>query len=90
MFKRLLLAATFLGAFTFAGVGIADDAQAWRRARPYRSYYYGPRRTYYRYQAPYRSYYYGPRYYRPYYDGYYYGGPSYYYGRPGISLRFGF
>jgi hypothetical protein len=96
MLRRLLLGLTFVAAFTTVGVGFTDTAEAWRRwgwgySRPYVSYYYGPPRAYYynRY-VPYRAYY-GPRYYRPYYGGYYYGGPGYYYGpRSGVSVSFGF
>ena len=98
MFKRVLLALTFLTAFSFAGVGISETADAWGRWRggPYVSYYAGPPRAYYynSYYSPYRTYYrsyYGPGYYRPYYGGYYYGGPGYYYGpRSGVYVSVGF
>jgi hypothetical protein len=97
MLKRLLLSLTFLAAFTTAGVGITNSAEAWRGwgGRPYMSYYYGPPRTYY-YNSymPYRAYY-GPRVYRPYsyYPRYYYYGEPgydyYYYGaRPGVRVSF--
>lgn len=94
MLRRLLLGLTFATAFTFAGVGVTDTAEAWRRGgRPYVTYYSRPPRAYY-YGGyrPYRSYYYGPRYYRPYYGRSYYGGPDYYYYGPrsGVSVSFGF
>jgi hypothetical protein len=94
MLKRLLLALTFLSAFTFVGVGVPDTAEAWRRwgwGRPYASYYYGAPRAYYGGYVPYRTYYYGPRFYRP-YRTYYYGGPDYYYYGPrsGVSVSVGF
>ena len=94
MLRRLLLAATFLGAFTFAGVGVTDTAEAWRRwDRPYVTYYSVPRSYYYDDfyyggYAPYRTYYYGPRVYRPYYGNYYYPGPGYYSYRPRSYVAF--
>lgn len=100
MVKRILLALTFVAAFTAASVATPDSAEAWRRwgGRPYVTRYYAPPRVYY--GAPYRSYYrgyYGPRYYAPrsYYYGNYYGDPGYnyynYYGpRSGVSVSVGF
>jgi hypothetical protein len=98
MFKRIILALACVAAFSAATVATPEKADAgWRyRSRPYVSYYYGPRYSYYR---PYRSYY--RSYYRPYYyDSYYYGYPRYYsYGYPdyyyysprsSISVSFGF
>jgi hypothetical protein len=93
MFKRILLALTFVAAFSAVGVGVTDNAEARRGwGRPYVNYYYGPPRTvYYREYAPYRTYYrsyYRPRYYDRYYDDYYYG--DYYRGPRGrVAFRIG-
>jgi hypothetical protein len=99
MFKRILLALTCIAAFSVAGLATPDKADAsWRyRGRPYVSYYYGPRYSYYR---PYRTYsrsYYRPYYYDPYYSGYYgrryYSYPDYYYyggPRGRVAFSFGF
>jgi hypothetical protein len=99
MFRRLLLALTFVTAFISAGIGVASKAEAWRgdwgRSYPYRSYYYGPRAAYYGPAVPYNAYY-GPRYVRPY--SAYYAYPAYgdyqyynYYGpRSGVSVSFGY
>jgi hypothetical protein len=97
MLRHLLIGLTFVTAFTFAGVGVSNTAEAWRGwGRPYVAYYGGPPRSYY-YRgyapgyAPYRTYYSGPRYYRPYNRGYYYAEPGYYYGpRSGVSVSYGF
>jgi hypothetical protein len=105
MIRKLLIALTFASAFTLVGVGVPEQAEAWRRwgwGRPYVTYYsappsayyggyYGgyPYRTYYRGPAFYRSYY--RPYYRPYYSGYYDGYPGYYYGPgSGVSVSVGF
>jgi hypothetical protein len=92
MLRRVLLALTFLSAFSFVGIGVTDTAEAWRRwGRPYVSYYYGPPRAYpYGAYVPYRAYY-GPRY-RPFYRSYYYGYPDYYYYGPrsGVAVSFRF
>jgi len=95
MMRRFLLALTFVTAFSFAGVGVTDTAEAWRRwNRPYVGYYGGPPRAYYYGggYAPYRTYYAPRNYYQPYYGGGYYGSPGYYnYGpRSGVSVQFGF
>ena len=98
MFKRTMLALTFLAAFGAVGVGVTDNAEARRGwGRSYVRYYSPPRDYYYRSYVPYRTNYrdyYGPRYYRTYYGGYpsYYGYPDYnYYGpRSGVSVSFGF
>jgi hypothetical protein len=102
MFKRILLTVTFIAAFSTIGIGVSNQAQAWRGGyygygRPYAAYY-APRGGYYYGPpvVPYRSYY-APRYVRPYYPGYY-AAPaypvyydSYYYGPPaGVSVSFGF
>jgi hypothetical protein len=102
MFKRIMLALTFVAVFSTAGIGFAHKAEAWRSwggpwGRPYAGYY-APRTVYYGPAVPYRAYY-GPRYVRPYYSSYY-GGypvysdyyyPGYYYGpRSGVSVSFGF
>src|SRR3954462_5836421 len=98
MFRRILLALTFVAVFSSIGVGFANKAEAWRGdwGRPYRSYYYAPRAAYYGPAVPYRSYYYGPRYVRPYsayyaypaYPDYYYN--DYYGPRGGVSVSFGY
>ena len=99
MFKRIILTLLFVAAFSTVGLGLSNQAQAWRGGyygRPYRAYY-APRAAYYGPSAvPYRSYY-APRYVRPYYPTYY-AAPaypvyydSYYYGPPaGVSVSFGF
>jgi hypothetical protein len=105
MLRHLLLGLTFVTAFTFAGVGLTEKADAWRAwGRPYAAYYgaaprtyyyngyaptYAPYGTYYRGYAPYRAYYPGPTYYRS-YQGYYQ--PNYYYygQRPGVAVSFGY
>jgi hypothetical protein len=78
---------TFISAFAFAGVGLPESAEAWRRwGRPHVRYYEARPRVYYRS-------YYAPRVYRPYYRGYhygYYGAPDYYYYGPGVSVSVGF
>jgi hypothetical protein len=83
---------TFITAFSFVGVGVTDTAEAWRLwGRPYRAYYAAPRTFYYGDYRPYRSYYHEPSYYRPYYGGYYYGEPRYYYGPgSGVAVSVGF
>ena len=101
MFKRIMLALTFVAVFSTAGIGFAHKAEAWRSwggpwGRPYAGYY-APRTVYYGPAVPYRAYY-GPRYVRPYYSTYYGGYPVYsdyypghYYGpRSGVSVSFGF
>lgn len=88
MFKKILLALTFLATFTVAGLSIAPSADAWQYryyGRPYVNNYWGPPRAYYYgygygYYSPraYRAYY-GPRVVvQPYYNAYY--GPGYYSG----------
>ena len=96
MFKRIVLALTFVTALGVTSFATPDTAEArWGRyRRPGVSFYYGPPR--YSYRRPYRSYYrsyYRPRYYDRYDYGYGYrpyGYRSYYYGRPGVSFSFGF
>src|SRR5438045_1910629 len=98
MFRRIMLALTFLASFGVLGIGFTNKAEAWRSwgwGRPYGSYYYGPRVSYYgpRVVVPYRAYY-APRYVRPYstyyygpdYSDYYY--PDYYGPRSGVSVSF--
>jgi len=101
MFKRIMLILTFVTAFSTVGIGLSNQAQAWRGGyygygRPYNAYY-APRAVYYGPAAvPYRAYY-APRVVRPYYPVYY-AAPaypvyydSYYYGAPaGVSVSFGF
>jgi hypothetical protein len=98
MFRRILLAITFIAALGAASLATPNTADAWRWYRPYYSgYYYGPR-VYGGYAGPYRTYYpggayvrryYAPRYYAPYY-GPYYGAPGYYYGpAPRVAFRIG-
>lgn len=92
MFKRIMLTLTFVAAFSAAGAGLTNIAEAWRGwGRPHRAYY-APR-AYYGNYVPYRAYYrpyYAPRLYRPYYTNYY-AYPDYYYGpRSGVSVSFGF
>jgi hypothetical protein len=102
MFKRVMLALTFIAAFSTAGIGLSNRADAWRGGwgwgRPYASYYYGPRVAYYGPRVvPYRAYY-APRIVRPYYayypGSYYYSYPAYadyYYGPPaGVSVSVGY
>jgi hypothetical protein len=69
MFKRIMLALTFIAAFSTVGVGLSNQAQAWRGGyyygRPYGAYY-APRAVYYGPAVvPYRAYY-GPRIVQPY------------------------
>lgn len=103
MFKRILLALTFIAAFSTVGIGLSNQAQAWRGGyygRPYGANY-APRAAYYpRAVVPYRAYY-GPRVVRPYYPvaypaapAYYsapytVGYPDYYYGGTGVSVSVG-
>jgi hypothetical protein len=100
MFKRIVLTLTFVAAFNTIGIGLSNQAQAWRGGyygygRPYaayyapRAYYYGPT------VVPYRAYY-APRVVRPYYPVYY-GAPAYpvyydgYYAAPaGVSVSVGY
>lgn len=93
MFKRILLAATFLGAFGAAGLGMSDSAEARRVWRVYPQAYYAPSYSYYRPVRPYRSYY-APRVVVPYGYQYYYGPTGYYspyYYRPGgVYFSIGF
>jgi hypothetical protein len=96
MFKRIMLALTFMATLGTVGVGLTQPAEAWGRwRRPWVARYYGPP-AYYDAYVPYRTYYYGPRYYRmggPYYGypAYYYDGPGYWYApRGGVSVSFGF
>src|SRR4029434_998754 len=101
MFRRILLAITFVVALGAAGLATPNAADAWRWDRGYYSgSYYGPP-VYGGYVGPYRTYYpgsyvtryygprYAPRYYAPYYG--YYGSPDYYYYRPAprVALRVG-
>ena len=100
MFKRIMLTLAFVAAFSTAGIGLTNTAQAWRGGwgggwgRPYGAYY-APRAAFYRPAVfPYRAYY-GPRIIAPYYPAYYaYPYPvysDYYYGPPaGVSVSFGF
>jgi hypothetical protein len=104
MFKRILLAMTFVAAFAAAGLVPADSANAWRGwyGRPYGAFYgrpvvyrsYAPYRAYY--AAPYYAPYYAPRVYAAYPYDYGYGYPyaypgSYYYGpRAGVAVSFGY
>ena len=96
MFKRIMLAMTFIATLSVVGVGVTEKADAWGRwRRPFVArYYYAPPAYYYDSYVPYRTYYrgyYGPRFSRPYYGGYYYGEPGYYYGpRRGVYVSFGF
>jgi hypothetical protein len=72
MFKRILLALTFIATLAVTGLSVPSSANAWwyGYSRPYASYYYGTPR-YYSYYSPYRTYYYAP------YSTYYYGQPVY-------------
>ena len=100
MFKRIMLTLTFIAAFSTIGIGLSNQAQAWRGGfygRPYGAYYApAPRAVYYGPTVvPYRAYY-GPRVVRPYYPVYY-AAPSYpvyydgYYPAPaGVSVSVGF
>ena len=60
MFKRILLTLTFIAAFSTVGIGLSNQAQAWRGGyygRPYGAYY-APRAVYYGPAVvPYRAYY---------------------------------
>ena len=100
MFKRIMLTLTFIAAFSTVGIGLSNQAQAWRGGgfygRPYGGYY-GPRVAYYGAPVvPYRAYY-GPRVVAPYYPVYY-AQPAYpvyysngYYPAPGgVSVSVGF
>jgi hypothetical protein len=87
MFKRILLALTFVAVLGAAGLGMSQSANAWwGRGYYYRPYVVAP---YYYGGAPYRTYYYGPRY----YPGTYYYSPRYayypddYYYGAGPSVR---
>jgi hypothetical protein len=87
MFKRFLLTLTCVAAFSAAGLTLTEKAEGnyWGR----RGFYYGPAPRAYYYGPGYGTYYrgyYGPRYYN---GPRYYGGPRYYYGRPGVSVSFG-
>ena len=94
MFRRIMLALTFVSALGIVGVVMPEDAEARRGRRGYSGgvYYGGPGGFYggyYPSRSYYRSYYYAPapRYYTPRYYGY----PDYYYyGRPrsGIYISF--
>src|SRR6476620_2595244 len=98
MFKRILLTLTFIVAFSTIGIGVSNQAQAWRGGyyygRPYRAYY-APQAVYYGPPVvPYRAYY-GPRIVQPY--PVYYAAPSYpvyyngYYAAPaGVSVSVGY
>ena len=97
MFNRILLTLTFIAAFSTIGIGLSNQAQAWRGGyygRPYGAYY-APRAVYYGPAVvPYRAYY-GPRIVQPYYPVYY-APPAYpvyynnYYAPPaGVSVSFG-
>lgn len=98
MFRRIMLAITFVAALGAAGLATPNTADAWR-GRGYYGAYYGPR-VYGGYVRPYRmvypggssTRYYGPRYYAPYYGPYYYGDPGYYYYRPAprVAFRIGY
>jgi hypothetical protein len=95
MFKRIMLALTFVATLSMVGVVVPQTAEAWGRwRRPWVARYYGPP-AYYRGYVPYRTYYTGPRYYRmggPYYGypAYYYGDSGYYYPGGGVSVSIGF
>lgn len=99
MVKKIVLAVTFVAAFSAAGLSYTTPAHAWRAwGAPGVAYYGGPyvapRTAYY---APYNTYYNGPvvggpvvvapRPYRPYRT--YYAGPDYYYS-PGVSYSYGY
>jgi hypothetical protein len=97
MVKRILLALTFIAAFSIVSLSLPDQAQAWRGyyyGRPYAAYY-APAPVYYAPTVvPYRAFY-GPRIIRPYYSapayyGYPYAYPDYYYGSPGVSVSVGY
>jgi hypothetical protein len=105
MFRRMMLAITFIAALGAAGLATTNTAEAQRWDRGYYSgYYYGPR-VYGGYVSPYRTYYpggyvtryYGPRYYagprvyrRGFYRPYFYGPDYSYYGRsPRVAVRVG-
>jgi hypothetical protein len=98
MFKRIMLALTFVAAFSMAGFTLSNQAHAWRGGyygRPYRAYY-APAPVYYAPAVvPYRAYY-APvvrpyAYPAPVYYGYPYGAypGGYYYGSPGLSISVG-
>jgi hypothetical protein len=97
MIKRILLTLTFIAAFSAAGIGLSNKAQAWRGyyGRPYGAYY-APRAVYYGPAVvPYRAYY-GPQVVQPYYPVYY-APPAYpvyynnYYAPPaGVSVSVGY
>jgi hypothetical protein len=99
MFRRIMLAITFVAALGAAGLATPNTAEArrWDRGGYYSGYYYGPR-VYGGYVGPYRTYYpggyvrryYRPRIYDPYYAPYYgpyYRAPGYYY-RPAPRVAF--
>lgn len=97
MFKRIMLTLTFIAAFSTVGIGLSNQAQAWRGryyGRPYGAYY-APRAVYYGPAVvPYGAYY-GPRIVQPY--PVYYAPPAYpvyynnYYAPPaGVSVSFGY
>lgn len=103
MFRRVVLAMTFIAALGLGGLAMTNTADAWRWGRvyyPYSTYYYGrPVVSYGRgpyYGVPYRTYYGGYCFRRriyggPYYGGYYYGPPAYYYRPvPRVALRIGY
>jgi hypothetical protein len=98
MFKRIMLTLTFIAAFSTVGIGLSNQAQAWRGgyyARPYGAYY-APRAVYYGPAVvPYRAYYAAPAVVQPY--PVYYAPPAYpvyynnYYAPPaGVSVSFGY
>jgi hypothetical protein len=100
MFRRIMLAITFVAALGAVGLATPNTADAWRWDRSYYGSYYGPQ-VYYRggYARPYRTYYpggyapryYAPRYYSRYYGPNYYGAPGYYYRpAPRVAFRIGF
>ena len=93
MLKRIMLTLTFVAAFSAAGAGLTNTAEAWRGwGRPYRAYYAPAhitattRRT-----VPTIARITRRRVYRPYYTNYYAYPDYYYYGPPaGVSVSFGF
>ena len=102
MVKKIVLAVTFVAAFSAVGLSYTKSAQAWRDwGRPNAVYYGGgayvaPRAAYY--AAPYETYYGGPvvagpvavapRAYRP-YRAYYAAPEGYYYG-PSTAYSYGY
>jgi hypothetical protein len=90
MFKRIIIALTFITTLGAASLAVTPSAEAWRYwGRPYRAYY-APRAAYYGPVVPYRAYY-GPRIVRPYYTTYY-AYPAYpdYYYAPGVTVSYGY